>query len=349
MSAEDSFRIFRERAAAVPMAAAGVLGRSPPLLPPRWVDLPVVTSGVGSSAAPARLLARLLSQRGKPPARFEPLTAFYRDPTIAEGALLVVFSQGLSGNARIALNGVASAAASVLVTSATEKGLAEAGKDAALERLERLRQDGGLVVEHPFEDEFTLLPRLVGPACAIAVAIQLGEALQAPLPPKPELSDVAKALTEAGPSPEDIGAWLNLLRSTPQLLFTGEVGLYAQNLAAKFTEVLFRKPPVCAELFEYAHGLFQSDRSGTGANLVFTEPGEADAAPLRRAEPLLQKAGPFLTVASPFPAPYSLLFYECCLNHALQWFLEIEPIDLIEWPGKGEDASLYQVDRPHSG
>src|SRR5688572_3537291 len=63
----------------------------------------VVTTGAGSSAAHARFLASVLGELGIP-ARFAPLTEFLEPPApAAAGKTLVVFSQGLSPNARLAL------------------------------------------------------------------------------------------------------------------------------------------------------------------------------------------------------------------------------------------------------
>jgi len=63
----------------------------------------IVLTGVGSSAAHARFLAHLLTERYALDATALPLSAFLTPRATASEEILIVFSQGLSPNARIAL------------------------------------------------------------------------------------------------------------------------------------------------------------------------------------------------------------------------------------------------------
>ena len=108
----------------------------------------ILTTGLGSSEAHARYLASLLCSELGLAARFVPTAALARPPhaTVSED-LLVVFSQGLSPNARVALEHAPAYAHCLLVTAlgdgfafADAGAEAEAGievdpeRDAALQR-----------------------------------------------------------------------------------------------------------------------------------------------------------------------------------------------------------------------
>src|SRR5690349_3132565 len=99
------YQVLRERVRHIP-AMLRTQGRSP--LEPVRVDPRSVrcfiTSGVGSSEAHARYLAYLLAAEMGLPARFVPLSALsLAPPPTAAHDVLIVFSQGLSPNARLPL------------------------------------------------------------------------------------------------------------------------------------------------------------------------------------------------------------------------------------------------------
>src|SRR5581483_8825320 len=80
----------------------------------------VVATGAGSSAAHARFLASVLVELGVP-ARFAPLTCFLGEaPPGAAEETLVVFSQGLAPNARLALAHAGAFRTAWLVTSVVD-------------------------------------------------------------------------------------------------------------------------------------------------------------------------------------------------------------------------------------
>jgi creatinine amidohydrolase len=129
--------LLRQRLAAIPGGLES-LGRDwPGRSPKAGTPSRVVVTGLGSSEAHARYLVRLLNRRTRIPAEFLPTGAFvdcgfggWADRT------LVVFSQGLSANARIALARRDAFRGLVLFTAATPEGLVAAGK---AERAEFLR------------------------------------------------------------------------------------------------------------------------------------------------------------------------------------------------------------------
>jgi creatinine amidohydrolase len=123
-------RVLAARLAAAPALVRAVLAAPAPVLPwhPGRVRR-VVATGVGASAAHARLLVALLEEVGLA-ARFLPLTSFVaRTADDAAGDALVVFSQGLSPNARLALAHAERFAAALVVTAVPPAG--EASRTAA--------------------------------------------------------------------------------------------------------------------------------------------------------------------------------------------------------------------------
>jgi hypothetical protein len=123
---------------------------------------PTTTTGIGGSEAPARLLAETLLSRGVP-ARFLPLSVFALDPPSGES--LVVFSQGLSPNARLSIAAAPRFSSRYVMTS-----VAPSGGNA----LDAFLEAGFTPVLVPPREERGLLVRVVGPVVAALVALRWG-------------------------------------------------------------------------------------------------------------------------------------------------------------------------------
>lgn len=164
---EQGLALLRERLQSIPDFLEG-WARSPEAAlaaQPRIIPRRVVATGLGSSEAHARYLVWLLNRFTDIPAEFLPTGALlspepghYRDRT------LVVFSQGLSAHARIALSRRSDFASTVLFTAASLEGLRRSGKQDREDCLQALLTEGAEVIRFPLEDEYTLLIRVVGPA-----------------------------------------------------------------------------------------------------------------------------------------------------------------------------------------
>ena len=112
MSGEPAAQLAA-RLAAVPSVLAETLEQAEGELRPdlAWVRglsgrelrRPVVTTGIGASEGPARVLAWLLQHVVGLRAGFRPLSQLLAESPRRESALLVLFSQGLSPNAQLAL------------------------------------------------------------------------------------------------------------------------------------------------------------------------------------------------------------------------------------------------------
>src|SRR6185369_9187840 len=141
----------------------------------------VVTTGAGSSGAHARFLASVLRELGVA-ARFAPLSAFLEAPSrAAADQTLVVFSQGLSPNARLALEHAQRWHAVWLATaSGSDVDGAEAPPggdgDARRRALDDAIAAGVHLLTYPGANEYGTLLRIVGPMLGYAVALHFAAA-----------------------------------------------------------------------------------------------------------------------------------------------------------------------------
>ena len=297
----------------------------------------ILATGVGSSAGHARYLATLLGEHDIP-ARFLPLGAFPRCGNPHE--VLVVFSQGLSPNARLALEGAERWRGVVLVTASA--GSADPVRRATLASLERR---GVVVVPNLGADEFGTLLRIVGPLAGYAAALGLGAAWGAPL--RFEAERIAGAMEAALARARSAAKTLSpLLRAdTLLLLASGPYRDAVENLRLKCTEGLLRDVAPVSDPIELAHGPFQALFSGTATLLAFTRPD----APHERER--LARLGSMLVPGrhTLIPIDATLPGFEAIFEHEV-WMnaLVLEAIDAAgsdpgRWPGRGFDGPLYQL------
>lgn len=336
--------LLDRRVAAVLEAVRGVLTATtdgPVRLPPAGV----VVTGVGSSEAHARYLVGLLNRWTPVPAEFVALGAF-ADPSVLSPSrrerALVVFSQGLAPNARLALDRAGEFAGCVLFTSATEIGQRAAGRPERAELLVRLIEHGAHVVRFPLEDEYTLLVRVLGPACGFAAARRFAAAVAGSLlsPAAGMVRDLEPVVT--GPWPYRVAirlaAWAEEHSRGFVMVVPAGVAACSQNLVAKFVEGLYWPAPRIVETLELAHGPFQQllDRPVP----VWVLGSDALS---RRAAGMLADAGldPF-EVPLPGSPEVAPLMIELLFNPAIAHLVRSLDLDQVNWPGKGQDGSLYQ-------
>ena len=310
-----------------------------------------VITGVGSSEAHARFLVYLIHTYSRATAEYRPLSAFVKNaPRNARHAGLVVFSQGLSPNAAIALQYHRDFAHTVLFTAPLATLQAETDVDRS-HLIESLIQSHCATFVPVGEDtERGLLLRVVGPAAAYIAAI---EWLHRTYPLGPKL--ISKTCLEACsqqainiPLPLPAKDFL-IHAQTKGILIIGAAPEieYAQNLAYKLTEGLNIPHVLIQEALGFAHGPFQSIRGNpTHAPLVIllSHPEEKNKALMSRVQSLLVHCQtPILSLQTDLPEPYRILAYELTLN---QWVLQIITamgLNLHQWSGKGEDFPLYDL------
>lgn len=308
----------------------------------------VLATGVGSSEAHARYLVALLRRHTAVPAWFEPLSAFL-DPGFpgpsSRDRTLVVFSQGLAPNARLALARRGLFGSVVLATASTVEGQERAGRGDRAGWLQRLSAEGCRMERFPLEEEYSTLVRLVGPLCGFAAAWRLAASVEGNrLPPSSTLVDELDAWASS-PWParmlEAIGSELDAHRDGFVVATGDGLSGCAENVVAKFVEGLYWRGPRVVDLLALAHGHLQQLMARPEPVWVL-----GDCALARRAEEVLAGAGlPARRVPLPGRVEVAPLAAELLLNPVLLGLARRLGVDQVNWPGKGMDGGLYGISR----
>jgi hypothetical protein len=211
----------------------------------------VLVTGVGASEGPARYLALLLHASGRR-AVFAPLSAFVLGATRPAGEVLIVISQGLSPNARLALRHVREHAATLLFTSATpERASAEVAACLA-----DFHAAGGRTILLPPDDESGTLVRLVGPAVALVAAARFAAAVGCPGIDAAALARVPTLAASASTRVEAALGALPPLALHRRLAFVAAGPLMdgAHGLRGLWMEGLGAPEPPLWDVLQVAHG-----------------------------------------------------------------------------------------------
>jgi creatinine amidohydrolase/Fe(II)-dependent formamide hydrolase-like protein len=293
----------------------------------------LVATGIGSSEAHARLLAHLVAERTRRPARFVPASALVAPSAAPAADTLVLFSQGLSPNARLVLGHVARWPRVVVATSVTDSA-----------RLAPFRARGVTVVSFAGENEFGTLVRVIGPLagtlCAVRLARAFGAAIDVPAERiEPALGSAFDAASRIAPA---------ALRAPIAFIASGSYGELVTNLRLKVLEGMLRPLPPTWDLLHLAHGPFQQALTGPAVFLALTRadaPG--DESLLVRFEAMLEPTRhTLLRLHASLPSPLALLEHEMHLNALMLCELEARGVDQVRWPGRGLDGPLYDLSSP---
>ncbi len=324
MTAAESHARFHAGRLALAAAARDALAAAAPALPPRFrrIERWAVT-GTGASEGVARALTWLLQRHGRKDACFVPLSYFASAPGPAWDGLILV-SQGLSPNARLALADRDRFDATVVITAAPDHPILARRSDA-------------LVLAHPPADESAMLVRVCGPAAAMTTAARFVDALVA-LDGQPSYFDL-------GPLP----ARLDALAAAAFPAVAGEVALVTEEATAavahalrwKWLETVASCDPPCWDVLQFAHGAWQyaCDRRLTLVTL------ERDATALfdRLATMLDPARHTLLRLQSALPAPGCFIELGAMFDGVVDASLTAADRDLLDWPGKGRDGALYDL------
>ncbi len=336
---DNALARLRQRAASVP-ARIEALGDALLELPTAGIRR-VVTTGVGSSGAHARSLAHHLGGLGVP-ARFLSPSSFPAEHAQRHREdLLVVFSQGLSPNARLATAEPGAWQGLVVVTS-TRPGPDERGQFA-----QALEDAGAILVDSGAGDEYGTLVRLAGPAIAYWPAWQVARAFgAAPGPSAAEVAGAAQAAFSAAQA--SARAEAALLASAPLLFLAGgALAPHLDNLRLKASEALLRPMPPVTDLLDFAHGPFQVVRNGPAFVVAFVAQNDP-AAPdhLDRIGRMLDaRHHRLVPVWTTLPEPLAAIEAEAAANAFILAAMAAAQRDPETWPGKDEDEPLYGVGR----
>jgi fructoselysine-6-P-deglycase FrlB-like protein len=339
-------QLLAERLASIPATLEAMLAHgAAPLSARTLASSRFVVTGTGSSEAHARYLATLINLHTDRAAAYLPLSGFVEPaPGAFAGKTLVVFSQGVSPNAQIALRRRREFAHLVLFTAANPASARAAGKPDRAALLQAVLDEGGALIEFPLAEEYTTLIRFVGPLAGYLAALQFAAALPGSRVRLPERATLAALL--ATRAPQDLreamlrlpSAWsggFNLVTAAP-------ISDFSQNLACKFMEGVFWPCPPISDFLQFAHGPFQQ-MNAAPKPVIFLQGGAAAEAELvDRSVRMLQEVGLAAFVVKVDASPlYSIFGYEAALNDLVFTVLRHLRINQVDWPGKGRDDLLY--------
>lgn len=308
-------------------------------------------AGVGSSEAHARFLVYGLQGAGIP-ARFVPLSAYWtgRLPLrrAATGVGQVVFSQGFSSNAQIALYSKFQYKERILATAATVDNLVDSGKNERADRLHGFQSEGGHLWPLSPSEEYTILIRVLGPAVAFMEVLKLLDALHPDAAILPGADTLADAMDEAhARGVEAAERWNDTGNHSPDLAAVGFPADLLINISCKWVEGLFFDAPGLHDALGLAHGPFQQRTKSPRPLLVLSGPDRTDSEAVAALERLWESLNaPVHEIRSPLPFPASLLYYECFFNAMLCELAAGLDVHQVDWPGKGRDGPTYGLNRP---
>jgi hypothetical protein len=314
----------------------------------------VVTTGAGSSAAHARYLASVLHELAVP-ARFAPLTAFLAPPAAAvAGQTLVVFSQGLSPNARLALQHTSSWHSVWLATAtgddvAGDQG-APGGDDTARRRaVEEAVAAGVRLLPYPGAHEYGTLLRIVGPMTGYAAALRFAAAasrIGSRLPWQDiAAEEICRVVAGAGDKLRRVAGDLGAvdLEGNLILLASGAHTERLENLRLKFLEGALQPAPPVWDVLDLAHGPFQQLFAGNATLIALARAdavGEDDM--LARVSLMLDpRRHRLVPLSAGLPGPLAIFEHEALINELVLRYVAERRIDPCNWPGKDADSALY--------
>ena len=316
-----------------------------------------VTTGLGASAGHARFLAHVLDEIAGVPARFVETSALAAGPPAGAGDdALVVFSQGLSPNARFALAHPSAWRRLWLVTAAHRAEAGARDPDTKARWIAALRAAGAVLVGLPGGDEGGMLLRVGGPLAGYAVALRLAAAVAhargdaeaaARLEPDPAriVPALATARLRAQASWEGCGG---VPAETALVLLTsGALTPLAAPFAAKLQEGWLAPAPPVVDLLALAHGPLQQTYPLAATFVALTRPGDPGGADEAELLALLERdLAPdrhrLLRFEATLPFPHAIFEHEQMTNELLLCGVEARGLDPTHWPLQAPEPALYR-------
>jgi hypothetical protein len=286
----------------------------------------VVTTGIGASEGPARLLAhRLVSADYS--AEFCAVSRFVLDPPA--GDLLIVFSQGLSPNACLALGEGATFRDRWLLTSV---GYGESSPE-RLERLNQLANRGAAPIFAPPGEETGMLVRWIGPTVATLLALRLAGSLGAPGCDEVALEDAPERYRPSHAA------------KLPDRVALVTAGVHVDEAYAhrwKILETLLVSDPSIWDVLQVAHGPLQALHADPHAIVTLERPRGNDL--VGRLERTLDPGRHCLVrLRAENDDALAVIEHAAQIDSALLATLEARPRNLFAWPARGGDAPLYEL------
>jgi hypothetical protein len=290
----------------------------------------LLLTGVGMSEAVGRFAEAVFRHHLALPVAALPLSSFHAEHVASQGDALVVLSQGVSPNARLALARAREFPAALLVTARSAEEAHAAGLPA-----------GAAVWTLPLEREAGFLTRVQGPLATALAAVRLGYHL-AGRAPSVELASVPRAVSASIARGLQLGAeWPLEVRRAP-LLATGWYARTLELLAWAWMETWWVEPPPVWDVLQTAHGPWQQWSTRAETLLALRRPDDVpDLWP--RLEQMLSPAQRLVSLEATLPAPWAWFEHAAQVLGLLVGVLERQPVDLSQWPGRGGDGPLYDL------
>ena len=323
-------KLLEERIQACGSVIAGMLETPSSSRMPEIFKEYIVT-GIGSSQAHARYFEDLINRYTSARARYVPFSAFLKDNlSFDKDSTLVVFSQGLSPNAYIALRREDEFKHTVIFT--------------AKEVIPSKKQT---VVKIPVKDEYQLLVRVIGPMVGYLSVIQFINENWPNSIPEVSKEELLLAINKADQKVRNMAISdndLEGLKQGPIILTHEPINEYGQNLAFKLLEGPFLPMPGVVEYLDFSHGPFQQLVSSPRGVILLRSKSKTDEYLYAKLKSLLERSrAPVWEVYSSLPSPWSILEFEAVLNHFMLKVIKEFKVNQRDWPGKGEDGSLYCI------
>jgi len=282
-------------------------------------------------------------------------------PVGSESDWLVVFSQGLSPNARFALVDPEAWGGVILVTGIEAGDAAGAGEsNADGEWLRSLEARGVIRIDMGCGPERGLLLRVIGARVGYAVAWSLLRTLgkrrlveNEALSIDPErLGGAQDAAADEAKRvfPESEGVSAFFAADRPLILVSeGGFGELAEQLSLKIAEGMLRPQPRWVDVLSFTHGPLQGLADGPASILYFanSETSPKPSGEIEWSERFASTLDPELhdlrVLHSRLPPPFSVLEFEAMLDELVLRFLEESEADLVDWPGAEREAALYSA------
>ena len=331
----------------------------------------LVATGIGTSEGHARHLAEVATRFCGQPARFVSTGALAAAPPPgADRDWLIVFSQGLSANARFALSHAEAWRGVILVT-----GLGmEAGEEVPAEKagwLDALDRRGVVRVDLGAGTEYGVLLRVIGARAGYAVSWSLLRTLASMrLESVPALTFETEALRGAQENAETRADTIfgpdesvsSFFSSDRTLVLVSEGGAleFVDQLSLKLAEGLLRPRPRAVDVLEFAHGPLQSIAkepasilyiraalpSAQASDISAGRKGrdQEEESWLRRFRSTLDPSRHRLRVVdASLPWPIAAIELEAIFDvFVLRAITEVET-NLVNWPGQDREAALYEA------
>ncbi len=339
-------RLLEQRVAQIPEVLRGMISHGPASLKPASLQsVRFVITGTGSSEAHARYLSMLLNLYCDRAATYIPLSGFTTANRQAfAGKTLVVFSQGVSPNAQIAINRRSDFLHTILFTATNPDTALRAGKPDRADLLQLLLDEGGDLIEFPLAEEYTTLIRFVGPMAGYLAALQFAAQFpgcqdlmptSAQILPLVGVSPPADLLDAMLTRPGAFSQGFNLVTAAP-------ISDFAQNLACKFMEGLYWPCPLISDFLQFAHGPFQQMNAHPKPVVILQGNNPMEAELVQRSVLMLRDVGlGAYVVHVDAPPLYSIFGFEAALNRLILPVMSRLQINQVQWPGKGRDDLLY--------